>query len=58
MAAVPTDPWSAGFMAMSSIANSPPPSSNASQSGLSFNTSFDNSGFVTNNGFEIGRAHV
>lgn len=36
-------------MALSSIANSPPPSSGVSQS-LGFNVSFDNSGFVTTNG--------
>lgn len=42
MPAVPTDPWSAGIMALGSIANSPPPSSNAQSSNA---VTFDNSGF-------------
>jgi hypothetical protein len=47
MAAVPTDPWSAGLMAVGSIANSPPPSSNAQSSTT---VTFDNSGFAVSIG--------
>jgi hypothetical protein len=47
MAAVPTDPWSAGFMALGSIAKPEPVSSGAQNSA---NISFDNSGFVVNVG--------
>jgi hypothetical protein len=48
MAAVPTDPYSAGLMAVASIANSPPPSSNAQSS--TGNITFDNSGWAVNVG--------
>lgn len=47
MAGVPTDPYSAGLMALGSIANSPPPSSTAtSNTGITF----DNSGWAVNIG--------
>ena len=44
---VPTDPWSAGIMALGSVASAPPPS----QTATSGNTvTYDNSGFSVNVG--------
>ncbi|MTV36279.1 hypothetical protein [Duganella radicis] len=47
MAAVPTDPWSAGFMALGSIAKQEPVSSGASNRSTAV---FDNSGFAVSIG--------
>jgi hypothetical protein len=47
MAGVPVDPWSAGFMALGSIASAPPPSMTGH---LSSPNTFDNSGFAVNVG--------
>jgi hypothetical protein len=48
MAGVPTDPWSAGFMALGSVAQAA--SQPAGPSSVLSTTSFDNSGFVVNVG--------
>lgn len=48
--AVPVDPWSAGFQAFGSIANSPAMAPGQAKSEAAFSSGFDSSGFTVNFG--------